>query len=75
MVAVLAGILGGILSTFLPSAAARGNAAVVILVGAYALILALLLRALIMILRQRPLGTGLLPARRLPVTVLCWVCP
>ena len=46
-VIVLAIILGGILSAFLPAAAARGNATVALLAGAYLLILALLVACIL----------------------------
>ena len=44
---VMAAIVGGILSAFLPAAAARGNATVVLLAGAYLLILALLVACIL----------------------------
>jgi hypothetical protein len=47
MVSVLAVVLGWILSTFLSSAAARGNATAVTVVGAFLLILALLVACIL----------------------------
>jgi hypothetical protein len=44
---VMAAIVGGILSAFLPAAAARGNATLALLAGAYLLILALLVACIL----------------------------
>jgi hypothetical protein len=47
MVAVLAAILGGILSTFLPAAAYRGDGTALVLVGTFLLIVALLVACIV----------------------------